>query len=146
MNRGGKREGSGRKSRYGVPTTTIRIPINIKTDVLAFIEQRMAGGALDDSVSESKSGDRPVDSKPETIEAWEHSGRRCQASTAKGERCGNKRGLMIVESILPDGGTVKLSVCARHKRKWEIGELLPHPSCLRETTKTACRTSFLFYE
>jgi len=134
MSRGGKRQGSGRKPRYGEPTTTVRVPISIKADVLAFIEQRMASGALDESVTKSKSDDRPVDSvaesKPEPIDAWVHADGRCQASTAKGERCGNKRGLMIIDSVLRDGRIVKFTVCPAHKRKWERleGKLLPHSS------------------
>ena len=135
MGRGGKRAGSGRKARYGVPTTTIRIPISIKDDVLAFIEQRMTGGALNESVTKPKTIDRPVaKSKPETIEASVHADGQCQASTAKGERCGNMRGLMIINSVLRDGRIVKFAVCPAHKRKWERreGKLFPHPSVLRK--------------
>jgi len=138
MNRGGKRQGSGRKAKYGVPTTTIRIPVSIKADVLAFIEQRMASGALDESVTKSKSDDRPVDSvaesKPKPIDASVHAGGQCQASTAKGERCGNTQGLMIIDSLLRNGRIVMFAVCPAHKRKWEQrdGKLFPHPSVLRK--------------
>lgn len=139
MGRGGKRAGSGRKSRYGVPTTTIRIPTSIKADMLAFIEQRMRGGDQDEPGPKPKSAERPIDSvaqskpEPEPIDAAVHAGGRCQASTAKGDRCGNKRGLIII-SVLRDGRIVKFAVCPAHKLKWERrnGKLLPHSSILRE--------------
>ena len=39
--RGGSRIGSGRKSKYGIPTCTIRIPISLKDKVLKMIEEEI---------------------------------------------------------------------------------------------------------
>ena len=81
---------------------------------------------------------QPVDagseSKPEPIDASVHADGRCQASTAKGERCGNKRGLIIIDSVLRDGRIVKFAVCPAHQRKWKRreGKLFPHSSVLRK--------------
>ena len=35
---GGKRKDSGRKKKYGEPTTTIRIPMSLKEEIIKFIK------------------------------------------------------------------------------------------------------------
>ncbi|WP_022946969.1 hypothetical protein [Methylohalobius crimeensis] len=121
MARGGKRTGAGRKSRYGVETTTVRIPAALKEEVLAFVERRMTERARDsETVTESN-----------TIEAWKHSNRRCQAATTKDTRCSNASSIIEVDR-LPDGRKIEYEVCKRHHTAFTRGDpVRPHRSILK---------------
>ena len=124
MARGGKRPGSGRKSRWGVETVVIRVPVNLKDEVQEFIDRRMA------KLMDKPSRDPETQLQP-VIEAWENSQGRCQASTTRGTRCGNASSV-IERETQPDGRVIEYSVCALHYGQIRRGlPVHPHPSVLK---------------
>jgi len=133
--RGGARPGAGRKSRWGVPTVTIRVPVTLRDEIERFVEERIAQSetateskqerqlpTVTENVTESKPRSHRRRSETATkpklqprIPLEIYSNGQCQVSTKSGHRC-RGRVSSYLNTVLSDGREVSIAVCAIHSR------------------------------
>jgi hypothetical protein len=127
VNRGGKRLGAGRKSKWNTETVTQRVPKALVGEIQAFIERRM-GEAL------KAAPEKPPAPEPGPLELWQGD-KRCQAMTVKGSRC--KSPTAFIHKLALDGRSIEIGICATHQNQVRQGiDPKPHPSVLESVTKS----------
>ena len=112
--RGGKRKGAGRKPRYGnyKDTTTMRVPVALKPEIVSFIEKLCGRRTTDDNVAESKEQGKEVDCESVT-KTKGGEGDRANECVAISEEAVRRAGKILRESLklrANAGGAIKSEI------------------------------------